>query len=54
MPYVKWVVDGVDVVPGLTPPIGKNVLVLKNIQRSKIHTVIVVFEALMQNTSFGL
>ena len=38
MPYVKWVVDGVDVVPGMTPPIGKNVLVLKNIQRSENYT----------------
>ena len=38
MPYVKWVVDGVDVVPGLTPPIGKNILVLKNIQRSENYT----------------
>ena len=38
MPFVKWVVNGVDVRPGVTPPIGKNVLQLKNIRRSENYT----------------
>ena len=38
MPYVKWVLNGADVNPRVKPPIGKNVLVLRNIQKSQNYT----------------
>lgn len=39
MPYVKWVTGAdQDVQPDITPPVGKNVLVLVNIQKSENYT----------------
>ena len=40
MPYVKWKKGEKDVYPDITPPIGKNVLTLANIQKSEKYTCV--------------
>ena len=40
MPYVKWRKGSQDVLPEVTPPIGKNVLTLTNIQDSSNYTCV--------------
>ena len=40
MPHVKWRRGSQDVAPNMTPPIGKNVLQLKNIQETENYTCV--------------
>ena len=40
MPYVKWKKDEVDVLPDVTPPIGKNVLQLTDIRDTATYTCV--------------
>ena len=40
MPYVKWKKDAEDVLPNITPPIGKNVLELTDIKETTTYTCV--------------